>query len=222
MTKEFCNFKTALLIGTILTGYTPGLNAQSCTAAPDCTTLGYAQTAADCKGQQMLKCPFDTTKVFCGGVACPADYTLSGCETAAGSYVSCGTKCKYTSCNYGWSLSNGNCIANSCSGYYDIYVGEERGTFISCKAGPKYRYKYTSCKYGWKLRDGYFCEEDWSVCPQLYEGWYCHYKIQIEKDGPTSSCVVGDTTYYYNTSCFNGKTPNKGLCNTTDIFGNCF
>ena len=39
--------------------------AQSCAIAPTCESLGYTQSASDCSGKPTLKCPFDTTKMFC-------------------------------------------------------------------------------------------------------------------------------------------------------------
>lgn len=37
--------------------------AQTCTPTPDCGTLGYTKTASECG--ESVKCPFDTSKVFC-------------------------------------------------------------------------------------------------------------------------------------------------------------
>lgn len=42
--------------------------AQTCVPPPSCDTLGFTKTAADCAGKTILKCPFDTTKVYCPGV----------------------------------------------------------------------------------------------------------------------------------------------------------
>ncbi|MBQ8662157.1 MAG: tail fiber protein [Alphaproteobacteria bacterium] len=41
-------------------------SAQTCTTAPSCAELGYTQSASECSGKAMVKCPFDKTKVFCG------------------------------------------------------------------------------------------------------------------------------------------------------------
>ncbi len=41
--------------------------AQTCVPPPSCNTLGFTKTAADCAGKTILKCPFDTTKVYCPG-----------------------------------------------------------------------------------------------------------------------------------------------------------
>lgn len=40
---------------------------QSCTTAPSCESLGYVNQASDCSAS--LKCPFDTSKVFCADSA---------------------------------------------------------------------------------------------------------------------------------------------------------
>ena len=39
--------------------------ATECTPAPDCASLGYNKTAADCEGLSTIKCPFDTSKIYC-------------------------------------------------------------------------------------------------------------------------------------------------------------
>ena len=36
-----------------------------CRIMPTCESLGYLQSTIDCKESEMLKCPFDTNKVFC-------------------------------------------------------------------------------------------------------------------------------------------------------------
>ena len=44
---------------------TSSLHAQvTCTATPDCNTLGYNKTAANCPGSS-VKCPFNSNWVFC-------------------------------------------------------------------------------------------------------------------------------------------------------------
>ena len=41
--------------------------AQTCIKTPSCADLGYTKTEADCAGKTILKCPLDTTKVYCPG-----------------------------------------------------------------------------------------------------------------------------------------------------------
>lgn len=40
---------------------------QTCVTPPSCDALGFTKTAADCAGKTILKCPFDTSKVYCPG-----------------------------------------------------------------------------------------------------------------------------------------------------------
>ena len=42
----------------------------NCATPPSCAELGYVMTEADCEGFFALKCPFDTSKLFCGGDEC--------------------------------------------------------------------------------------------------------------------------------------------------------
>ena len=41
--------------------------AQTCVTPPTCESLGYNKTTADCEGKTILKCPFDTSQVYCPG-----------------------------------------------------------------------------------------------------------------------------------------------------------
>lgn len=54
-----------IYLGLLLTPFSIA-NAQEitpCTASPNCNDLGYTSTTADCL--ESVKCPFDTSKVFC-------------------------------------------------------------------------------------------------------------------------------------------------------------
>ena len=39
--------------------------AQATCVPADCSAMGYTKSAADCNGTDMIKCPFDTNKVWC-------------------------------------------------------------------------------------------------------------------------------------------------------------
>ena len=41
------------------------VQAQTCVIPPTCESLGYEFTTADCADRPSLKCPFDTTKIYC-------------------------------------------------------------------------------------------------------------------------------------------------------------
>lgn len=46
---------------------TTNAHAQTCVAPPNCATLGFTKTTAECTGKTILKCPFDQTAVYCPG-----------------------------------------------------------------------------------------------------------------------------------------------------------
>ena len=58
--------KMSLYVSVFCCATSYAIMAQAvCTPAPDCASLGYKMTAADCTGQITVKCPTDTSKVFC-------------------------------------------------------------------------------------------------------------------------------------------------------------
>ena len=61
--------KLYLLTGIGMMCFSSQSFASNCTSAPDCSSLGYTQTSSDCEGLDVIKCPFDTSKVFCSGEA---------------------------------------------------------------------------------------------------------------------------------------------------------
>ena len=72
--------KKYLLLGTSLIVASSAYAEFDCTKQPTCADLGYLQTATDCAGKNMLKCPFDTDKVFCTGESSGGS-TGQGCDT---------------------------------------------------------------------------------------------------------------------------------------------
>ena len=61
------NRKSALILGGVLGAFfsTSAIAALNCTASPDCASLGYTMTAADCTDGIKVACPTNTSKVFC-------------------------------------------------------------------------------------------------------------------------------------------------------------
>ncbi len=57
----------ATLLLTTAFSVTEGM-AQTCAIPPTCESLGYTMSEADCEGA-VIKCPFDTTKVYCPKLA---------------------------------------------------------------------------------------------------------------------------------------------------------
>ncbi len=81
--------KQSLLTSLILLTSTQVQADISCTASPDCASLGYSQTAAECNGKRAIKCPFDSTKMFCQKTP-----VIEGCTI--GSYLYTDKSCSAT------------------------------------------------------------------------------------------------------------------------------
>ncbi len=66
MKKEVIKKKSFLLILLAEISLFP-LSAQAldCTATPDCASMGYTKSASDCKNKLTVKCPTDSSKLFC-------------------------------------------------------------------------------------------------------------------------------------------------------------
>ena len=105
--------------------------AITCTAAPDCLSLGYTLTAADCpKGY--VKCPWNTGLVYC---ECSKDYqyTCDGANETAGS-DKCGSKYTACGCASGYKWESGSCVQDrpSCN------IGDIFYTDNTCVAAAKH------------------------------------------------------------------------------------
>ena len=61
--KKYLGVSLSALAFSLSYGLTA--NAQTCVTPPSCETLGYTNTANQCNGTAMVKCPFDQSKVFC-------------------------------------------------------------------------------------------------------------------------------------------------------------
>ena len=176
-----------LILSPNVWAQTPG----QCAIAPTCGELGYEQQASDCTGQHMLKCPFDTSKVFCGGEACAADYTLFSCDSSKGTCDECGGKYKYTGCKGNLTLSNGDCVCNkSCGGNYYLDTSS-----CSCYCG------ISSCGSSQYL-SGCACHSCSSACGLKYvrtSGPYTDAECQAFHESEcysATSYVCKGTTYY--------------------------
>ena len=61
--------KLCLLTGIGMMCFSTQSFASNCSLAPDCASLGYTKSSSDCNGLDTIKCPFNTSKVFCLGEA---------------------------------------------------------------------------------------------------------------------------------------------------------
>lgn len=193
--KNFNKLKYCISLAALTFPLNAG--AISCTTPPSCETLGYNQNASDCSGQYMLQCPFDSTKVFCGG--CTKDFNLTQCDATKGVVENCYNKCKYTSCYFGWVMNNGDCVPRDCGAGYGTNKGCI-GSISVCKTGKDQKYKCSECRDCYELKDG-----------------QCHGKhgFQIKMasfpyETGKETCTFNGTVYTRVTACAEGRT----LCTT--------
>lgn len=89
------SYRTVLLSSIGLLFPMIGAWATDCTPVPDCASLGYTKSESDCSGTTSIKCPFDTSKVFCQKQTTTSTYPCS-----SGNYI---------------TVSNPSAFRNDCS-----------------------------------------------------------------------------------------------------------
>jgi len=77
-----------------------------CTPTPDCANIGYTETS--CEGDS-LKCPFDTSKLFCIPCDTSFKYDCNGDNMTGGIGDACGGKYASCTCSGGGEFNNGSC-----------------------------------------------------------------------------------------------------------------
>ncbi len=95
-------------IGVVIIGLVPFNVYGECTPTPDCADMGYTETS--CSGK-FVRCPFDTSKLFCAPCDSKFQYTCSGDNITGGIGSACGGKyvsCECSSTDY--IFSNGACV----------------------------------------------------------------------------------------------------------------
>ena len=91
-----------------------------CTPTPDCASIGY--TATSCEGG-FVRCPFDTSKLFCVPCDTQYKYTCSGDNIIGGTGSPCNGKYISCECSGGGTFTNGECPQNCEVGY--IYYSDK-------------------------------------------------------------------------------------------------
>jgi len=93
-----------------------------CVPLPDCSSIGY--TASSCDGG-FVRCPFDTTKLYCLPCDSKYKYTCSGDNIVGGNGSSCNGKYISCTCSNDYSWNDGACVVicsdNSCKVGHIIY-----------------------------------------------------------------------------------------------------
>lgn len=106
------NYIMLALFTAVLSTSATSAEAASCTATPSCDTLGYTKSASQCNGMPSIKCPWNTSKMFCDENPCdnvnPVVIPANGvCATWSSA---CPTKCIAWGCKIGYVKSGNSCV----------------------------------------------------------------------------------------------------------------
>ena len=93
-------------IGVAVISLVPFNVYAECTPAPDCASIGYTETS--CEGD-FVKCPFDTSKLFCIPCDSSFKYDCTGDNITGGTGSACGGKYVSCECDNGLPFNNGVC-----------------------------------------------------------------------------------------------------------------
>ena len=136
MTRRYCHV-ASLLTMTMVGLFSYNAHA-TCTPAPDCASIGYTETSCETKS---VKCPFDTSKLFCLPCDSSFQYSCVGDNITGSTGSACGGK--YASCecdtSLGYYFAKGVCacsdiIPTNCT-VGAIYYADGRCSddFVPCR-----------------------------------------------------------------------------------------
>ncbi len=114
-------------ISVVVIGLVPFNVYGECTPTPDCASIGYTETS--CEGA-FIKCPFDTSKLYCVPCDSSFKYTCSGENITGGTGSACGGKYVSCECFVGGKFNNGMCVCDAACTVGAIYYSD--GSCSSC------------------------------------------------------------------------------------------
>ena len=123
-----------------------------CTPTPDCASMGYTETS--CVGK-FVRCPFDTSKLFCVPCDSTYQYACSGEGYSGGEGRACNNKYISCVCADGYEWDGRACIANCPEGYST--------SVTSCGSG----YSFATSGYSGSNACG-ICFSNSTGCPSGY------------------------------------------------------
>ena len=169
-----------------------------CIPSPDCVEIGY--TATSCTGDS-LKCPFDTSKLFC--VPCDSSYQYTCTQTGQkGKGASCDGKYIECECSDGYDLVDGNCVISCVYTLTSLPTGCSAVADSCVKNGTTYYSSTcTSCKSGYIINSG-TCKAN--ACSGYYS----------DKNGCAkyTTCQSGSIRKYQCSSCNEGYVWHSDTC----------
>ena len=117
-----------------------------CVPTQDCASIGYTETSCE---TQAVKCPFDTSKLFC--LPCDSSYQYSCNGTGQkGKGTACNGKYIECECSNGYDLVDGACIVSCSYNLTSLPTGCSAVSDSCIKNGTTYYSSTcTSCQYGY-------------------------------------------------------------------------
>jgi len=103
-----------------------------CTPVPDCASIGYTETSCETTS---LKCPFDTSKLYCLPCDSKYQYTCSGDNITGGVDSACNEKYASCECASGTIFNNGSCVCDTSCTVGAIYYSDK--TCSACVVSGK-------------------------------------------------------------------------------------
>ena len=97
------------VIGLII-GLVPISAYAQCIPPPDCASIGYIETSCD---GDSLKCPFDTTKLYCPPCDSSFKYSCTGDNIKNPVGNACNNKYAHCECIAGATFTNGECVCTT-------------------------------------------------------------------------------------------------------------
>jgi hypothetical protein len=138
------------------------VQAQTCVTPPSCYFLGYTKTVSQCSGKAMLKCPLDTSMVFCDNSSSSSGGTTTSCPSGYFPYSQIINSCDETQGNAKLVQHNtysGCYMCKKCmSGYYfnnKCSIGSSKDSIGCERCSAEYGCSVTSSDYKTGPVDGW-------------------------------------------------------------------
>ena len=202
--------KKYLLLSLAMVVALPSYAALDCATPPTCDDLGYTQSASDCAGQFILKCPFDETAVFCGGDT-PAGKCINE-EYTLNDGANCDTYYKKETCSHDNSYykctemtTREKCAKD---GYMLITCNTENGYYVTGRCS--HDNQYVSCELD-TCSTGYVKAEICAAVPAIV-GTTSTYRIACS-NGIKVLSIISDNAGY---ACY--KCASSGIYVSQDVF----
>ena len=205
-------------------GYTLNSAGTACTAIScatsksqisHCTKYEKIAKAGDSVCYKCSECAtgytLNSAGTSCTAKSCATNYTtgstnLAQCANAISQIAGENICHTCTSCNPGWSVNNGKCVASGCPSGYSASAVTNCQSSDTTPSGTDTCYKCTTCKSGWKLSSNTCVAKTCSDYGTGYQG------STISNCSTSDKQPAGNSYCYKCTACNSGWTVSNGSC----------